>query len=631
MKQKILLLIFFLSSQIFSQTEEDSIQTIIPIERMNLFSTNLRQEINTYNFNSNLVYNYNKDDFFVIVKEKYASTLIKFQDKSIKDEQYLTLIGGRKVSYRSTLGLNINNDILSDSRKIEINNSSNSIASLFFQYEPIDELKITPFGGLSNNRQIGESDNGAVYGLEINLSPIFILDSEIKSYLNFKNDDILPRRNNNRKFLIGVSNNIDDNINNILNLNYSSTRREYYFPANQSTMELFSIINNIQIRNESIYRLENLFTYNSSEIKLGFSLLSGISFREITKAIRYKNTSVQSSIAFDNRINETKIDLESQFNYSFSSVNTMFKVLYSGRNEEYNIENIPGINEIFFNERSELEKSKNNISNRIFVSLSGNWLLTSNQKIFVNLSQNKLRYDTPSLLNVDDRDELLSIIQLKYFYKLNPFFEFFVGSEANLNHLVYISSQRSSNNYINRVLKFTTGGIYSGAILTNVSHFDISANYTDYTYDYLTSGISSFSFRQLTLTDSLLFKFSNNYSSKLYTYLKYSEQGELNWKSFSMKPMRFLREVFLFPELIYNFNNGFCGIGIRYFELATFSFNKAQKEIKEKFSSLAPALNLLWGMKNSFIKFSGYYEFITMLSGQKKNQINFIFESGLYL
>ena len=126
------------------------------------------------------------------------------------------------------------------------------------------------------------------------------------------------------------------------------------------------------------------------------------------------------------------------------------------------------------------------------------------------LFHRKLKYDTQSDENFDDRDELLSILRLYYVKGITPFFDLFFNLEGSLNKTVYLFAERSSNNNTRRVIKFSGGGDYKIGILRSKNEAIVSANYTVYDFEELNPNLSSFSFRQLYLKDSTQVKLSKN-------------------------------------------------------------------------------------------------------------------------
>ena len=236
---------------------------------------------------------------------------------------------------------------------------------------------------------------------------------------------------------------------------------------------------------------------------------------------------------------------------------------------------------------------------------------------------NKLRYDTPSEENFDDRDELLSIFRLRYSRQFTPFFEGFINTEGTYNQTVYIFSEKSSNNNINRILKLAAGGAYRGANLTSVNSFEVSANYTVYDFQDLNPNIKSYSFRQFTASDSTSYSFNKKFNLSLYGYVKLSEQGDLKWNEFTSRPTRYLQEIYCEPRLTVGYSIIQYSLGIRFFSLSTFGYKSNIKFLDSDFSSIGPIAEILIARSASlFLKIYGWYEFITINSTSKKEQTN---------
>ncbi len=238
--------------------------------------------------------------------------------------------------------------------------------------------------------------------------------------------------------------------------------------------------------------------------------------------------------------------------------------------------------------------------------------------------QNKLRYDTPSEENFDDRDEILSILRLRYSRFLTPFFEAFVSTEGTYSHIVYLFSEKSSNNNINRVLKFAAGGNYTGKNVSSLNTFEVSANYTVYDFEDLNPNFKSFSFRQFTATDSSSIKIFKDLSLDNDGYLKLSEQGDFQWSSFSAQPTRYLEEIYAEPKIVYNLNGILLASGIRYFSLKAYNYKVQEKIPDSKYISIGPLMEIFFLIKKTlYFRIYGWYEFISANSAPNQEQANF--------
>ena len=199
-------------------------------------------------------------------------------------------------------------------------------------------------------------------------------------------------------------------------------------------------------------------------------------------------------------------------------------------------------------------------------------------------------------------------------------------AEGTQSHVVYIFSQKSSNNNINRVLKFSAGGDYHGKNVTSINGFEVSANYTVYDFRDLVPNLRSFSFRQFTATDSSTISLGRKFALKNYGYIKLSQQGELNWSAFAEKPTRYLQEIYAEPKLVLRYSDVSFGVGSRIFSLITFNY-KGRTRIKDSdYLSIGPLTEILWLVENSiYLKVYGWYEFITV-DKSKRQQANLSFE-----
>lgn len=608
---KIFFLCCLLISTIHSQSIRDSLNFSHSRYRTNLFSTSLEKRLNTYNLRSNLGYSYNTNSFFLGIDENYFSSLVSATDKNIKDEQAVSIIGDYKYSSLLRFGILMQNNIYSNDRKIAINQASNIYSTFFTKISPFDQLVITPYGGYSINKQVKEDDRGAIYGGNVKLDRYYFNDFQITSNLKLQNEDISPRKNSLQIASVRVKNDLDLSITNLIEADFSNTRKDFYFDTDSLTSKMFNISRNIQSRTEKKYYLEERI-YNSkfaSDIHFDFS--GRVSLRDIGRETKYKNLSNIGLSSFDTKIEEFRIDLSGTTEYRSETFFGKLRVDYSEREEIHSAKNLDNANPILFQQRSELEKKKNNSAEYTTISAAGNYSFTRKDNFSFSILHRKLVYNTPSEENFDDRDELLSIVRLSYNRTFNHLFNFFANLEGSLNHIVYVFAERSSNNNIRRIIKLSSGGEFSGSRLYSRNIFEVIANYTSYDFEDISPNSRSFSFRQFSAKDSTSLKFYNNVYIDFTGYVKLSEQGDFDWKNFANRPDRFLAEYYLEP--MFKIKNGIInmGIGLRYFILQTFGYNNNNlKFLSDKYSSIGPITNFNLIMPNLILQLYGWYEFI---------------------
>ncbi|MFN3872884.1 MAG: hypothetical protein ACK4R9_07770 [Ignavibacterium sp.] len=622
----IVVIIIIFSFYAIAQTRVDSLEFVKTFPKNNLLSSKLDKQLNTYFLNSGLNYFNRIEELSFGVSENYKSSFIRGVEKTVRDEHHFNLNLNYALLKNLDFGLIGNNTILSDSRTLEINQSSISNLIIFSRIKSLENFSLAPFSGYSNNRQIGENDYGFVYGFEAGGEKINISDFKIDADLKFKNEDISPRKNFTRYLNLNALNYFERNIYNNFNIKYYQLRKDFYINADSVTSQQFSIKNNIQSRVESGYLLQNRFFFDEFFDLLTLDALGKVSFRNIERQLKYKSTDVQSSSIFDSQIDELKLELDAQLGYRSRKFNSSIRFTMNEKDEKHKAIRFSGINEAFFNQREESEQQKNNTSSYATLSFDGDFNFTDYDKITLSVYQSKLKYDTPSSLNDDDRDEVLSIARIGYYKKLNPFFTAFVNAEGSYSHTVYIFASRSSNNNINRTIRLKTGGEYIGSNFSSFNSFDVSANYTVYDFEDFTSPLKSFSFRQFTAIDSTTIKLTSKTSLFIFGYIKISEQGILNWNSFAEKPTRALREIYFEPRLILYRAGSMFSVGVRYFSLSTFNYKGKELDLDSEYKSVGPTTSIQARLfKKLIISIQGFYEFISLTNSENKQQANLNF------
>lgn len=628
--KSVLPILFFLISillidinTVYSQTKVDSLEYLGRFFKVSLFNTRFDKQLNTFYLNSQFQLFEDYDNIIISINENFRSTYIRNDNGNTRDEQQLNIFTKYLFNKNVAIGILGNSSLLSDNRSLGINKSAVNYATLFGELTPVERLRISPFGGYSNNRQVGIIDNGFVYGLEGLLEDFTISDLQINSKLRFRNEDVLPRRNLIRYYNLSVSNNFDRGVTNNISTAFSQSRKDFYFNSDPILSEQFNIIKNLQSRTETAYLIQDRLFYDRFLDIFSLDLSGGINWRRIDRDTRYKLADQLSTSTYDTKIEELKLEVDAITKYSSKSFNAALRLNYSERDEKNAPKKLESVSETIFDQQVEKEAQKNNNSIRATLSLSGNVRLSENNFFSFSLYQSKLKYDTPSILNDDDRDELLSIIILHYLSRLSPYFTAFVSVEGTYGHIVYLFASKSSNNNVNRILRLRAGGDYYGSFIKSSNSFEVTANYTVYDFEDITSNNQSYSFRQFTAVDSTTIKLVDRVSLFNYAYIKLSEIGDFRWENFTARPTRFLEEIYLEPRFIFDINSSLFSAGIRFFLLNTYGYDKQIKIPVSDFLSIGPIAQidlLLW--KNLNLVLRGYYEFISNTNYADKEQAN---------
>lgn len=622
---QIFLLIIILTSHISAQLGRDSLNFSTQSFNNRQLLNNFDKQLNTYNLSTLVKYFLNSDKIFFGIKGNFNSTVTKSSTVNVKDEQFLWALGQYAMTDNLKFGILFNNNFYTDDRQIAINKASLFTTSLFAKFIPRKNIEITPFGGFTQNNQIGVKDNGYNYGAEANIDKFSLGDFDLSSLMKFQNEDISPRKNTLRLMNFDINSLFEDNFNNTISAYFSEQRKDFYFIADPLTAAEFNITNNIQSRIESNYYLQERIRFAQSNSPLSLDMQGRVAWRDINRNTRFISLSNIANTNYDTRIEEFRMDFSSAADYLSDDFNLSFRFSYSEKNEKHQPNRSDAINNIIFTERESLEEQKNNTSQLANISILSKINISGSDRITFSIFHRKLKYDTPSDLNFDDRDELLSIGRIMYEKEFNPFFKIFLNLEGSLNKIAYIFAERSSNNNLQRILKFSSGGMFSAGNFTSSNSAEVSANYTVFDYEELNPNFRSYSFRQFVLRDSSNYKLTGTMRLFLSAYIKLSEQGDFKWADFSNKPLRYVNEQYAEPKIFYEFHSLSLGIGIRYFSLSTFNISKGiDKILASDYTSIGPLSEISYAVDDRInMKFYGWYEFIKSEDNLKREMANF--------
>lgn len=619
-----------LGSSLIAQVRTDSLYFADSLRSSKGIISNFNKQLNTYNLNSLVFANFKLNRLFISFLEDYNSTIIKAVPQNIKDEQKLGFLMEYMLHPRLSIGILLENQILSDTRRLGLNEASELNSYLYGKFVPLSRIQVRPFFGYSNNRQIGENDYGYSYGAEGSADGIEYSDFNIYSSFKLNNTDISPRKNTLRNFSLSLFNTFEKQFRNILSTSIENNRKDFYFVADSLVSGQFNLINNIQSRTEQNYYLQDRLSFAGASNNIFLDLSGRVIWRDIDRDTRYKALSNLSASIFDVKVQEFRLEFETSGRYKSNVFDGSINFLYSERDEKHLTKRIDESNIFYYEERrrayeerSRIESQKNNKAVRASINVTGSFFISGNDSLTFNILHNKLRYDTPSDENFDDRDELLSILRLRYVRHLTPFFDFFINAEGNINHTVYLFSERSSNNNYQRIVKLGTGGSFKGSSLTSRNMFEVSANYTVYDYEDLNPNYKSFSFRQMSIYDSTGWKFSRKFSVKFFGYLKLSKQGEFRWNSFAERPVRDIEEIYLEPKLSYEQSGVIFAIGLRYLRLDTYMYSNKIRNIESEYQSIGPLSEILYLVSEKLqVRIYGWYEYINYEMNKNRQLAN---------
>ncbi len=597
------------SAMLIAQTTEDTVFFPMRISGIPAASLSFTKQLNMYTLSGMFTQTGTAGGIFYGAENRYQSTVIRSNGNSIKDDNLLQFFGGTRLSETFSIGLSGRHQYLSDNRNVQLNSAEAASASIFTVYQPLPSLIIVPMLGYTSNSQSGEEDDGLLYGVEGDISGFKIASSRLTGFARFRNEDISPRKTMVRNLNASLVSPISDQIDNAFSFQFTQGGRDFYFFSEQLAKE--SIRNKLQRRVETRYRIQDELLMHNLFMESSLLLRGAVEAKNIDRDTRNKDLSNQSPSVFDTKIDEFSFDLEAAFLRMTEDSYMQGKIVYTERNEKHLTKSIEGVMTSFYDERAEAESRKNNLSKRIMLSFSSVHRFSASDTLEISGMHMKLQYDTPSKDNFDDRDELLTILRIRYLRQITPFLALHTFAEGNLSTINYLFKERSSNNNSNKILRLQAGTLTTIGAVQTYNAFEVSANYTVYEYEDINPNYRSYSLRQFSYLDSTKISFTPNFYLKVQGYIKLTEQGDLDWKAFSMKPNREVEEYLLVPQLFTEYRRWTVGIGMRYFALNTYRLKKEDKALESSYRSVGPSATVFYSTGNDItMYFTGWYEFI---------------------
>jgi len=606
---------------VFSQYESDSTSSyLFPVLKQNSISTVFNKELSIYSLITNIDYAASIGRLNLKLNENLNSSLLKYSgSNTTRDENVFKLSGDYKFDDYFNPGALISSKIYSDSRTTDINTAASNYGILYNRALIENLVDVLPFAGYIEDVQSGISNRGGIYGIQAGLDKTMISEFLVGAGFLFRNEDISPRKNTIRDFKATIENFVESGIQNRFAFNYHESGRDFFFDADTSLRAIFLIEKNLQRRNDKQISFSDEFLYSDLLKNLSLTFRLNFADRVVERTTKYKLPGDRFPTSFDSQIEELKFDLGTGINYLSETLDLKLFASYAERNEKFLLLNPADASPDYFEQRQKNEGIKNNIASQVFLSFNGAYLLSQFDRIDLSLSHFKLRYDTPSLDNIDERDELLSQLRTRYTRTINSNLSLFAGFDFSYGKLVYILAARSSNNNTNRIFKLNTGYNYSSGSVRNYGTFEIIANYLVYDFEDLNPGFKSFSFRQISLVDSANIAISNNLNFEFTGFYKLSEQGDLRWNEYKIKPSREIRELLFLPALVTSVGNYTFKVGLRYYSYHSDIILNGENKEENFYIGVAPLTEISALFYNSFLlSIKGWYEQIDSKANNRR-------------
>ena len=599
-KSSLLIIILYLvpNSNASAQYQDSS-----AVGENNSAMTSFDQNLNTSEWYGIASANNSTKAGLVELNEDYHSVLIGGSQDLIRDEQNLNAEVKREV-FGGVCGTGtIQSSFVSDNRQIGLNSVGASTVLGGLSYITASD---TLLGGIGNkwDQQAGVDNTGLTYSIHgaVPFSPAE--DSKLLPSVTLEDEQIFPRRNFDRAVNVSYQQNFSAKSSVSFGGSYASQLRDFYFAADSAVQSVYGVTNNIEDRLED----DNSFSAGLTVPILFFQLSanSDLNQKQIDFTNRYKPVNDPANNLYDTRIKVLDFDLAGVLKTGIDDDTLSIDMSHSERNETHTVINYDTLNS-FTQQQLTQQFQLNNFGTR--TTLSGEiQLQVGNTSMDMTGLASIFRYDTPSELNYDDRDELTNTLALNIKRQFNPFFQAGLGLEADMIHIVYIESERSANNNRNFIYRLFPTIIFSDSRINSYNRFEVLANYTVYDYEAF-SQVHSYSFRQASFLDSTTAKITSKISAFFLGNLKLYTRGELYWSNFSEFPLNYFVDRTVWLSLYYGSEIYHMGIGYKYLALTQYNYITAtSKQFASQQTNSGPTTSFELDMSHLQLIISGWYQ-----------------------
>lgn len=596
----------------------------------NFLETNLFNDINLANLKSALNYSNRFGRYNLELSNLYLSNVSKLGQNFFRDYNNFRMIVDYNVSEKFRAGIGFQNMFYSDDKNVETNKNNNSYYFSDLDYDLNRNVFLNAKLGIKAEDQIGEFNSGFSGVFTAQSVNLFTDEYLTNGKLILFYEDLIQKKNHNYELGANVYKRFTANTDNTGFIKVYNMRNDIYFPATQSISNLYNVKNNIEKRTENYVSVGDVLNYNFSDNTL-FSLSGFYINRIVTKEYKYIPTpeNILFENTYDTKMLEDKIEISGNLNYYLSRFNSQIKFIYTERTENHNLINTQGLNPLQIVQLENAEKNKNNNSSRTSVVLDLIYDVSNTNSFGISGLTSLLKYDTDFDENYDDRDEIESIVSAVHRYNDHRSFNLQTRFDVIISKLSYIYSQRSANNYKNRIYKLTSeSSLYPFDNFITRNIFQVLANYTVYDFEDIVSQVQSFSYRQLYVRDSTSYNLTDALTFDFIGELKFYEQGQFNNREFTVKPIAYYEEYFLRPDFFYSINDFLnAGVGYKYFRQNRYQYESAEKNLVNVFETFGPVgeINFYFN-NNSIVKLTGGFDFIKYSNPPQEDsavQLNF--------
>jgi len=632
-----LLYLFMLSGQLFAQQEQITLLRAISL-------TDSTQDIQSWNYGTDKIANtflFNSDALMqyafpfgteYIVKKRYRGSIMRTNTIAIQDN--LTVQGLLKQSLTPVFSLlgQVLYSSRSDSRDIALQSAKRIGGYVGIGYKS-DIVGGEVYAGYEGNQQLGINGGGSSFFGQVNHIPISLGEGLLVQSRGSGQFTIIDTMRHMADIDIALNAYTagDDQGKNSMSIELRSTllNRDFYSPQGGTQGSLA-----VEQRQEQRHRANADFGIEIIPmIKADFTLNAEIA--DIARLFRRPITEFNNT-AINRNLQEFTVNVSGAVTYQQEHgtvVRTGFSLF--NRDEKNAVIPIFDISQDQLDIIRKQEFQRDNISNRFRIFSLGQQPIGEQDTIGYDISASLLRYDTPSTQNNDDRDEQLIIGSLFWRRSINQQISMSISGGIQQTHVVFLKSERSSLNNRNSSIRLNPIFHWKTSLFEMHPQFEVLANYTIFDFELPGTALRSFSFRQFSYRDSIMYHFRQGWTLESNLFIRRFDRGIMSWSEFSETPVTMSTEQFFKFLMFVPASHGFrIGLGGRFYRLSQepYQSNVGQSQLQSETYIYGPEMSgMMIYPDGSSISLKSWYEWQHFGENTRRNQINVFLQASLQL
>ena len=556
---------------------------------------------------------YGKNGLNFFMRQRYRGTIMRTSTTAVRDDQGIHIAASQNISDNLCFIGQVLWFTTKDSRSIALQSAQKLGYYGGLGFKPNNYVSTEALIGYENNQQLGVQAGGiSTYGM-VKIKPIplnedlFLQGNGYGTYTSIDE----KRHSADADFRVSCFNYISPLSNSKLLIDIHSTllNRDFYSPVLGSFDSL-----SIERRLEQRIMLNTelgLDIYGP----LSASMQLQVESADIDRLYRQPIEGVPTT-SVNRNLEELVISLTTSLHVkTLHGIKHQAGLTIYSRDENNSVQKVFDLASIDENVIRKQEFLRDNTTNRIRFFEQSTLPLSAQDTLLFNGSASLLQYNTPSTDNNDDRDEQVLIANLDWIHRISPSLTMSLSTGIQNTHLVFIKSQRSALNNWNRIIRFSPSLHWILNSFEMHPRCEVMANYTVYDFENLIGDTKSFSFRQISYKDSIIYRLSKGYEIETRIFARLFDRGMLSWSEFSETPINTSTEQFVKMLIFVPSVNGIrTGIGVRYYALIQKNVlidplgqNALQPNVLT--TSIGPEMSIQAQFSNgNTLQFQGWYE-----------------------